>query len=155
MIAVDESVAAQIAELQATTHPVPESLGYGTDLYCPDDIDRTARSTTGLESLAQDVYHWLITASGSLPGDTAEERSWGLGLPMMLSHADNRQFLGLEGQIEQGLSEDDRIKQVTATVDFSGTTVTVSVSIIPKDSTEAFDLVVFVAADGSTQLELQ
>lgn len=46
------------------------------DIRCGDDLDPFARDVGPLETLAQDIFHWLKTSPMTLPIDS----DWGFGL---------------------------------------------------------------------------
>lgn len=75
-------------EVAAVSRVVPTptgTLGYGSDLDCESDMLETAAETSDeVTVLAQFVFHLLTTTQGMLPGDSAEEKGWGLNLLDMI-----------------------------------------------------------------------
>lgn len=155
MSILSDAIDAEIAALTPVIHVAPDALGYGTDLECRDDIARDAGDISGIALLQQDVYHWLITAPGQLPGESAEELSWGFGASQYL-HAGLTQteLARIASNARNGLVQDDRIAAAEINTSFSGSTLVMKLRITPADSTETFTLIVYVAADGSTKLEI-
>lgn len=121
MSILTDAIAAEIAALTPAQHTAPAALGYGTDLKCRDDIARDAGDVSGLELLQQDVYHWLITSPGELPGETPEELTWGFGASRYL-HAGLAQLelANMSNRARTGLVDgDDRIVAVEIDLTFA------------------------------------
>jgi phage baseplate assembly protein W len=72
------------------------------DIRCGDDLDPFARDVPPLETLAQDIYHLLITNKGTLFLDP----DWGLGLESYLGRPIPTT---LAGDIENEVRRDDRV----------------------------------------------
>lgn len=79
------------------------------DIRCGDDLDAFARDARPLEVLAQDIYHWLITAKGACIRDP----DWGFGLESYLSKPLPST---LAGDIENGVRRDDRVSDAKCTI---------------------------------------
>lgn len=156
MTIAHDTIAAEIAALVPAGAGVPLApLGYGTDLACADDITPDGGNVEGLACLAQDVYHWLITDPGTLPGDTPEEKSWGFGAFGMLHQGLTQADLANIGRrAETGLEVDDRISNAEAEVTYDGSELCMTLHITPAAEEDTFTMIVYVARDGSTQLEL-
>ena len=144
--ALTEMLAEQIPQ---PALPVAAS-GFGRDLVCFDDftpgLDETDPTTDA--SLAQDNYHRLITAPGTLPDDL----DYGKDLLGYLSQGTApSDILLIQGDIETELLKDDRNAEVSATVTAGGNPLTLSVKVVctPADpDTEAFTLIINVDNSG-------
>jgi hypothetical protein len=148
-------IAAEMAALTPAQHVAPDALGYGTDLLCDHDIGRAAESVAGLSLLQQDIVHWIETPPGGLPGPSPDERSWGFGASTYLHAGLTQQELAnLASRARAGLMTDDRIEAAQVDLAFSGSTLTMKLRITPAAEGGPFNLIVYVEADGSTQLEI-
>lgn len=146
-------IAAEIAQLQAISLPAAAPLGYGVDWHCWDDLDPAGALTdpTGIVSIAQDAYHAITSARGSL----ADAKDRGLDIAAMLSKGMTaRQLQRLSDECESEIRKDDRIQDVTVVVTFDNSaTMRVSVLITPADlSLQPFTLIIS-ATDGETLLQ--
>lgn len=122
---------------------------FGRDTWCRDSL-RSGRYATGVELVAQNAYHRLITPRGQLRGGEDEE-DYGLDLVGMLgSVANPADAAALPGQIRAELLKDERILDVAATVTSSvGGPATEWIVEVTADTDEGpFDLVISV--DGLT-----
>lgn len=147
--ATRDAIAAGILELtrQATTPPEP--WRYGRDLVCIDDLTPTLRETDPdtNESLAQDLYHRITTASGTLPDD----KDWGVDVRDYLSHALTYEGLLLIGSTLEGeIRKDDRVRDVVATADGTPESLNIEIVITPEDpSLAAFSMILAVTSSAA------
>ena len=82
------------------------------DLVDMLDLDPLASETTSdLQNLAQDCYHWLLCRPGSNPDDPTR----GIGVELYLSGTAN-DLMGLQTAIEADFDKDVRIAATLATV---------------------------------------
>ncbi len=114
---------------------------YGVDVWCDDSL-RTGRYAEGLRLVAQNCVHRLTTPRGMLRGGEDEE-NYGMDLPGMIgSIVGASDAAALPGQIENELSKDERVQEVTATVASStvGPAVTWTVAIQVETEAGVFSL---------------
>lgn len=151
---VRDFIAAETAALTPVATTPSDATGYGIDLVCRDDLTATMRETRTdtIESLAQDLYHRQITPRGSLPDDP----DWGIDVLDLLNRGATPQHIAAVPLIVAAeLRRDDRVRDVTVTAEFDGTTLALTELIEPEDPTlTPFSLIVSVT-DGATLLELQ
>ena len=141
-------------EIAAVSRIVPTptgTLGYGRDIDCESDMTETAAETSDpVKVLAQVAFHALTTTKGMLPGDTAEEKGWGLNLLDMIGQdAGRNNARDWSISIRTELLKDERFSDAQATVASTGTVndpaFDVSISLTPADYTLApFRLVLAV-----------
>jgi hypothetical protein len=144
---VRDTIASLIAVLQVESSTAVAPFGYGRDLVCVDDIDPQLAETDpdGLESFAQDLYHRLTTARGSLPDDP----NFGFDVRALLSkgltQADIRSAVT---QIEGELQKDDRgvayEVELTQTGSLAIPSWLLRITVTPADGSSTFDLVLAV-----------
>ncbi len=92
---------------------MPNKVDYGRGLPGLGSLRLDGTLTRGLENVARDVYHMLITVRGSLPADPEA----GLGLlDMILAPTDQESIPGIADAIESELAKDERIASSEATV---------------------------------------
>ena len=133
---VQAAITAGLAALEPVSS-IPEApYGYGSDLWCESDLDpRMSEVSDSALVLAQHCARRLDTPSG-LPDDD----SWGISIGDYCNRPTTTQELyELEGSIVAELVDDDRIDEVTASVEASSDlrTLTVSIRVVPLDSAEA------------------
>lgn len=154
---VREALAEEIAALPLETRVERVATGYGVDLVCVDDISDRAEDTDAesVDSLRQDLYHRLITFE--LPGDSEDERDWGIDVRTFLHKGlTQRELFYVIGRVTEVLRKDDRVADVTATASETNGTLLITAHITPEDASQKeFSLIVTVAADGSTELEIE
>ena len=126
---------------------------FGRDTWCRDSL-RTGRYATGVELVAQAVYHRLITVRGTLRGGE-EEANYGLGLEDLVGFVGDVDLLKLTlpGRIRQELLKDERILDAAATVIASsdGPAITLTITIECSTAEGPFRLVLAV---GDVTVEL-
>jgi len=132
-----------LAALKATSTVPKPPLGYGSDLWCEDDLHPHLAEVTGSALvIAQYALRRLSTPAGSLPDDP----EWGLDLSGYCNRpTTSRELALLEGEIESELLDDDRIDEVRAQVSSSGNTLSVRLRIIPVDASKSFTLTLSVS----------
>lgn len=145
-------LAALVAEAGARQVRLPvDPLGYGTDLACILDVSPRLDETdpTDPASLAQDIFHRLITPRGQLPDDP----DYGIDLGDFLNRGTTqRDLVVAAGQVASELRKDDRIDDVAVTVtpDATGKNITFTIDTTPADPTLApFTLVIAVSDAGA------
>jgi hypothetical protein len=131
-------------EIAAVPRIVPTptgTLGYGTDLDCESDMTETASSTSDpYQVLAQFVFHLVTTTKGMLPGDSAEEKGWGLNLLDMIGQDTGRaNARDWSVSLRTEILKDERFSDAQATVTSTGTinspAFDVPISLTPADYT--------------------
>jgi len=141
------------AELQlvdVVTEHATDPYVYGADLYCWSDIDEIASDVTGIDLLAQDIFHRLSTPRGRL----IDDRDYGIGVLEMLNKPVTRQELAaLEGQITNEILKDDRLLSVGVNVVVIGNSASIHIFATPLDpAVNSFSLT-FTASDGEFVLK--
>lgn len=132
-IIVKDAIAASIATLEITSSIPSAPFGYGSDLSCEADIDE--RMTEVQESalvLAQHCVRRLDTPNG-LPDDD----NWGISITDYLNRpTTTRELSELEGAISSELRQDDRIDNISVSVEFSAdySEITINLGITPLDA---------------------
>jgi hypothetical protein len=111
----------------------------GTDLYGLADIEPTLREISGRTALVHCCVRRLVTPRGGLFYDL----EFGLDLRRFL-HGQAPAQGTIENQIEAQLALDERVYDVTATVEFADDTMTVTIGLI--DAQGPFELVLAVSA---------
>jgi len=142
--AIDESIS-----LLTVTSSIPVApFGYGSDLSCENDLD--SRMTEVHESalvLAQYCVRRLDTPNGLPDND-----EWGLSISEYLNFPTTlRQLSQIEGSISSELRDDDRIDDVSVSVQFSADykEITINLGIKPLDSlVNEFTLILSVTDTG-------
>jgi hypothetical protein len=86
---------------------------FGFDTWCRDEL-RPGRLATGLELVAQNQYHRLITVRGTLRGGE-DEQNYGLGLQDLIG-ATSFDPDTLPGRIRAELLKDERVDDVAVSV---------------------------------------
>jgi hypothetical protein len=120
-----------------TTSTIPDApLGFGSDLWCEDDLHpHMAEVSNSALVIAQYAIRRLSTPPGTLPDDP----EWGIDLSSYCNRPTTaRELAMLEGEIESELIDDDRIEEVRAGVSCSGETLSVRLRIIPVDASKSF-----------------
>jgi hypothetical protein len=85
---------------------------FGRDVMC-SDVLRTGRYATGLPLVAQNAYHRLSTARGTLRGGD-EEADYGIDLVDLLGSNVTKEAIA--GMVSAELRKDERILAATATI---------------------------------------
>lgn len=117
-----------------------EAETYGRDVFCLN-VRRTGRYATGVQLIAQNVYHRLITQ----PRELQDTPQWGLGLEDLIGELETN-ARGLEQRIVNEIGDDDRILEVDATVTriVDGPAVRYEISVECVTALGSFELVVGV-----------
>lgn len=145
MSIVATQIAAEIATLaREVAIPLPP-LGYGTDLWCQDDIRESAEDVTGRLLLAQSNYRRVTTDRGSLPDDP----DYGINVRSFLHVGmTDRDIAAAQGQIAQELEKDDRNERVTVEIVLTLATKAMRIRIFvePADESGDFEMVLAVTS---------
>jgi phage baseplate assembly protein W len=79
---------------------------YGSDLLCWDDLDEDAREVEGVDVVAQDAYHELISPRGSI----LEDPDAGAGVRTLLQQKVSPGFVAsIPGRLANAIQRDPRI----------------------------------------------
>jgi hypothetical protein len=129
-----------------TTSTVPNApFGYGSDLWCEDDLHPGMEEVTDSALvIAQYAIRRLRTPPGALPDDP----EWGIDLSAFCNRpTTNREHALLEGEIESELIDDDRVDEVRAHLwsNGNGGTLWVRLRITPVDSNYPITLTLSVS----------
>ena len=140
---VQRAIIQGLAALKTTSTVPRPPFGYGSDLWCENDLHPTmAEVTDSALVIAQYAVRRLSTPPGSLPDDP----EWGLDLSTYCNRPTmSRELALLEGEIESELIDDDRVDEVRARVSSSGESLSVRLRIIPADSCHSFTLTLSVS----------
>lgn len=85
------------------------AVDYGSDLLCFDDLDELGREVSGVDVVAQDAYHELISPRGSVIGDP----DGGADVPSLLQSKVSPGFLAaIPGRLGSAIMRDPRIDDV-------------------------------------------
>lgn len=129
---VEVALTVGLAELEAVTSVPDPPFGYGSDIWCESDMHpRMIEVSDDALVLAQHCVRRLDTPEG-LP----DEDEWGLSITDYCNRPTTRQELDeLEGSIVAELVDDDRVDEVSASVETSSDyrTLTVSIRVVPID----------------------
>lgn len=151
---VRDTIAALTAQLVTLSSTALPPLGYGIDLVCVSDIEprlaETLSDTT--QSLAQDCFHRITTARGSLPDDP----NYGIDVRAMLSVGLTQAAIrSISDAVHGELMKDDRVTDAEVELEvggpFKAPTFTLTITITPADGSSTFDLIVSVT-DGQALL---
>jgi hypothetical protein len=143
---VRDAITASMAGLTRLVR-APAAEGYGTDLACLTDLDPRMLEASGIDVLAQDLYHRITTPRGQVP-DTP---GYGTDVTAYLNRGTEAADLAVAaGAIVSELKRDDRVSHATATLtpDPTGKALAVVIDVEP----EASDLGTFrliLSVDGS------
>jgi hypothetical protein len=155
---VQAAIDADIAALERVADAPDEPYGFGSDIYCVDDIAEDCREidpTTAAgarQALGQDLYHRLITERGTLEDD----RDYGLGLHQLLNRGVTQASLvEIAGRIRLELEKDDRVDTVTVRLAFTASNnVALSIRVTAEDpNVGGFELVLGSTAEGTVLFE--
>jgi len=120
---------------------------YGTDVSCTDGL-QTGVLVSGNRLLAQALYRRLITPRGMLRGGE-KEADYGIDLVGLIGNINYPGMLAaLPGQIRSECLKDERVSDVSATVEESedsagAVTYLITISVTPEDGSE-FDFLMSV-----------
>lgn len=129
--------------------PPTDEIGYGSDLYCYDDIRETGQTVDGLNALAQNIYRRISTDRGSVIGSP----NYGLDIRSFLHRGlDPTTLIAVPALIELEVKKDVRVQKCTVTV-LSRTDASIKLRITVQAITETgvagqFDLTVNVTKAG-------
>lgn len=142
----------------ATLEPIGETpagdLGFGSDLWCTDDITPDALELPGDDSriVAQAAYRRLITPRGALIG----EDDYGIDVTSYLHRGMNPQTQReLEGVIKGELLKDDRIDPSLSVVVAYPNPSRIDITITGQTAIGPFDLVLALTDAGLLLTEIR
>lgn len=152
MGAISDLIAAEISKSIVRVIDPESPEGFGSDLVCIDDIEIDARETdpNSNESLAQDLYHRIITARDNIP----DAPNFGLNIVRFLSSgATPEQLISFQGQIANEFKKDERVNAVSVVVTLSVDTLRVSAIVQPVTEEATLQFVVTLTT-GEALLEI-
>lgn len=129
---VRDAIAAELALIKRIVRtPANDSIGYGTDISCVDDVAEDVREVSGLLVLAQALVRRLDCPRGSLPDDP----NYGIALAEYLNHGVTAADLrSVASKVRGELVKDDRVGTIRVIVEMPSTTVMkVRIFVIPVD----------------------
>lgn len=131
---VKSAIAEELATLKRIVDPPSPPLGYGSDLWCEDDLREDMPEVDGTSTLvlAQALARRLDCPRGALPGDP----DYGIDLRSYCNRGTTAaEIRSLAGQINGELRKDDRVERVVVTVRPSsdGSQLAVQLEVTPVD----------------------
>lgn len=130
---VQSAITASIASLDVTSSVPSTPFGYGSDIWCEADLHpRMTEVSEEALVLAQHCVRRLDTPNG-LPDDD----EWGISITDYLNlPTTTRELSEIQGAISAELRDDDRIDDLSVSVEFSTDykEITVNLNIVPLDS---------------------
>ncbi len=128
---------------------------YGVDIRCRDDLDPYFPLVGGVEVLAQDLYHSITCAPGSVPGkaNTIDARA------MISQGVTQSDLQTVQAGFTSTLQDDERVQQALVTLSFDEQTeeLEILVQVLPlnpQGSAQPFQFVASISAIGSTLLSV-
>jgi len=114
------------------------AVDYGRDLRCWDDLDDNAAEAEGVDVVAQDAYHELISPRGSI----LEDPDAGAGVLSFLQQKVSPGFLSsIPGRLANALQRDPRIDDANGTATSTDGGQTIRCSLRASTGQGPFDLV--------------
>ena len=146
-----DAITANLAELERLVPEPAEPLGYGSDLWCAEDLDPNVIELPGDSKtlLAQAAFHYITTKRGDIP-DAPE---LGRDARALLSKGLTPAGLRAEGfQLADEIRKDDRFDEVELEIVSlrGGKELEITVALTPANpAIGVFDLVVRVDLEGA------
>lgn len=130
---------------------------YGVDIRCQDDLDPYFALVGGIQVLAQDCYHAITSAPGSVPG-----RSNTLDVRALLSQGVTTSDLQtIQSSMQSVMADDERVQQAQVTLQFDqeNEALTVAATVLPLNpqsggAAQPFQFVCGISAAGSSLLSV-
>lgn len=117
---------------------------YGVDVICLFDLDPYFNLTGGVNTLVQDLYHRIITTTGTLFYDG----NWGFNVRQLLSQAVTQGTVNtIQSIIQSQMLADERVAAalVSATYTIATQSLVATITITPQNGLQAFQFVVGIS----------
>jgi hypothetical protein len=127
---------------------------YGVDILCTTDIDPYFSLVGGIQVLAQDLFHRLTCAPGSVPGAP----TFGFDSRSLIGQGLNQTELQLiQSTMTSQLRADERVQSASVTLNYSNGALTITANVLPLNpqySNQPFRFVASVSATGANLLSI-